>query len=132
MCFRLLKAYSNCEVVYIRLHRIPGWLRPSGPSWCIRPSPSCSRATQSSCPGPCLGGFGRSPRGDSTASLSSLSLGSGNCMTPKCCLVFRGNLPCSNLHPLPCVLILGIAERRPAPSSLHPLFQVFVMWMRSP
>ena len=57
--------------------------------------------------------------GDSTTSQGTLCQGSVTPTVRKCFLMFKRNLLCLSLCPLPLVLSLGTAEKSLAPSSLH-------------
>ena len=70
--------------------------------------------------------------GDTTASPGNLCQCSVTLSVTKCFLMFRGNLPCFSLCPLPLVLSLGTTEQSLAPSSLHPPCRYWCTLMRSP
>ena len=70
--------------------------------------------------------------GDPTASLGNPCQRSIICTAQKCFLVFRGNLLCSNLRPLPLVLALGSIGKSLTSSSFHPVFRYLWTLMRSP
>lgn len=76
--------------------------------------------------------FDISKKGNFPASLGTLCQCSVNCTAQKCLLMFRQNLLCSILFPLPLVLLPGTTERSLAPCSLHPLFRYLYTLMRSP
>jgi len=69
-----------------------------------------------------------SKEGDSTASLGNLCQCSVT--AKKCFLMFRGNLLCLSLCPLPLVLSLGATEKSLALSSLHPPFRYLYTLLR--
>lgn len=58
--------------------------------------------------------------GDSSTSLDNLCQGFVTCTAQKYCLVFKGNILCSSLCPLPLLLSLGTTEKSLSLSSLHP------------
>ncbi|KAK4832342.1 hypothetical protein QYF61_021871 [Mycteria americana] len=69
--------------------------------------------------------------GDSTTSTGSLCQCSVTFVVQKCFLMFRGNLLCFRLCPLPLVLSPGTNARSLAPFSLHPPFKYLYILMRS-
>ena len=83
---------------------------------------------RASCPGSQPDGFWKSPRTE-TPQLPWATCDSA--FTVKnCFLMFRRNLPCFSLWPLPLVLSLGITKNSLALSSLHLHFRYLYTWMR--
>ena len=121
--------YPNCSY-----HRTAGWLRLGGTSGGHRLQPPCSsRVTHSRLPRTMSRRLlSTSKDGDSTTSLGSLCQCSATLTVTECFLMFRGNLLCVSLCPLPLVLSLGTAGKSLAPSSSPPRCRCKYTWVRSP
>ena len=70
--------------------------------------------------------------GDSTTSLCNLCQCLVTLTVTKCFLMFRGNLLCFSLCPLPFYLSLGTTGKSLAPSSCHSLFRYLHTLIRFP
>ena len=152
--FTANKSRGRCPQPCTHAHA-PCWPRAAFRSWGWRPTrnrepqngwgwkgsleviwskpPAQAGPPTADCPGPCPDGFWISPKdGDYTTSLGSLCQCSVTFPVKKCFLMFRGNLLCFSLCPLPLVLSLGTTEKSLAPSSLHPPFRYLCTLIRSP
>ena len=110
------------------IHRSTEWLWLEVTSGDDLVQPSCSSgATQSQLPRIVPRQLLEiSKDGDSTASLGKLCQCLVTLTLKKCFLMFRGNLLCFSLCPLPLVLALGSHQKEPGSVLFSPSFQVFM------
>jgi len=103
----------------LRYHSITDQQRLAGPSGPIVPNPCSSRNSQQGAQHQVQAASEDLRGGDPSAAWQPELL-LCHLHSTELLPVFRGDLLCSNLYPLPLVLALGTSETNPALSSLHP------------
>ena len=105
-----------------------GWKGPLEVIWSN--TPAQAGPPRSACLGPSPGHFWISPRMQTQLPLWATCACAHS--PSQCFPMFRGNLLCFSLCPLPLVLLLGATEKSLVPSSLHPLFRYLHTLIRCP